>query len=343
MQNTTRTSTRALESRTLESRTLEPRTLGAAGRAWAAELLGEDLRGRFRLEWLSEALIPVPFHRRRVYRLGADLWQPSGLARLTPGGRLLYPVDPEPLSGPRPPQPALGEEEPPAPPVPSDRAFEAAALRHGGARFRVRAWAADAAGVWLWLERCEPWGRLELDLDPLDQRPLGYSAPFRLVDSRRRVALQRHSVVVRTRAALGIPADTPLAFSRLYREWRGRLPTPGGKARVWCLRWRLRGPRQGRVRAYVNAHTGEIAELALDLVAAAGQPRGPAPTQRVRELVRERLGVGCVVGALIPGHTGGASARACWLGVVIDAGGRAYRACFEDGHLSLREVDARAG
>lgn len=320
------------------------RTLRGAARAWAAELLGEDLGGRYRLEWLNEALIPVPFHRRRVYRLGADVWQPSGLARLTPGGRLLYPVDPEPLSGPRPPAPPTGDEEPPAPSTPSERACQAAALLHPEARFRARAWAADSAGVWLWLERRAPWGRLELDLDPLDQRPLGYSAPFRLVDSRRRVALQRHRVVTRTRAALGIPADTPLSFSRLYREWRGRLPVPGGKARVWCLRWHLKqGPRRGRVRAYVNGHTGEIAELGLDLRPAAGEPRGPAPAQRVRELVRERLGVGCVVGALIPGQLGGESARACWLGVVIDKRGRAYRACYESGHLSLREVSARAG
>ncbi|MGE0706582.1 MAG: hypothetical protein AB7N76_05795 [Planctomycetota bacterium] len=316
--------------------------LPQAALRWARELLGAepDEGGRYRLEILHERLAPSPFHRTRVYRVELAVWDLAQVAHLSRSGPLRYPEDPL----------GVGESasEPPPREGPPPRAWRqaraAGRMRYPEARVGCRSWRLVRGDLWVWLERREPDGFLELDLDPLDAARLGYRAPFLLRGSTQRAALSRPSAVVRARAALpDLPEDAHLVYSRLARRTTGKR-----QERVWHLRWLVeRGPLRGRVRALVNASTGAIAELRQALYSAAADPWSERETAIVAEAemgrqARARLGRTSVIGVAVEAVTDEEPARPCFVAVVTDARARRWRATWTEGVVAFRRLEGEA-
>lgn len=299
---------------------------------WARELLGSagpagpglDLR----IE--REALAYSRFQRQQVFRAELSFWEPAGLVALPAGGGARYPADPQPWDQPPPPRPPRGGD-PLAPELAARVEQALRGRRREGGAWRWDSWWRGADGAWVWVDRQAPDARLILELDPAHGGRLGASLPFLARGSTRCAALSRPRAVCEARAALALPEEAVLVYTRLCRT---------GDRRVWSLRWRVgAGPLRGDVRAVLNARSGALVEREVRVWPAPEREQPPASERGAAERaivrhVRSVLGRGAWIGPLIPG-VAGPEARPCWLAVVATPAGTRVRATWAGGRVSL--------
>ena len=284
-------------------------------RAWAREIFEHTWTAeRFRLELTKETMPTQRSLKRPVYRAEFAVWERTGVAivRLDRAGcvrGVRYPVSDDDL----PPDPE---------PIDLEHAPEAAcraaiAVAGPGQQIRAAARLVERAHVdlVLTLEHLPPDGTIAIELDPGDGRRLSYTAQPFLRGSTRSAALNRTAAIKRARAALQI--------SDAARLTRAELVLTSGGARVWRIRWRIEGApgeASGFVRALINARSGLIAGLLIDLrVGIDHQARPPQDVsqRRLDEFVRLRFGPHASASPLVPGATQvGEDYVGAWLSVI---------------------------